>query len=89
MNRDDIEEQKALKVQRALQGMWVMYMRHNTSGNGLTPNMAKINGYSIIWHEGAYSSDEPDLVEVMRPDGEVEGYVPIDSLRDVVMGGKL
>lgn len=80
-----LEEQKAQAVQKALKGLDVDYMRHNTSDNGLTPNMAKVNGYSIIWHWGAYSASEPDAVEVMLPGGEVQGHVPIKDLRKLVV----
>lgn len=77
------EEGKAQQVQAALKGLDVKYGRHSFS-KGLTPNMAKVNGYSIIWHEYAYCAGIPDMVEVMSPDGEVDGHVLISSLRKMV-----
>lgn len=76
----DIEDVKAMAVRAELDGLDVKYMSHDP--RGLTTNMAKVNDYSIIWHEYAYVNDEMN-VEVMH-DGEVSGYVPISELRKLV-----
>ncbi len=78
----DEEELKAQQVQEALKGLQVEYSNHY--GKSLTANMAKVNGYSIVWHEYSYCAGEAGMVEVMFPDGEVDGYVPISKLREMV-----
>jgi hypothetical protein len=82
MSNQDELERKAKQVQDELQGLEVEYMAHDDKS--LTPDMAKVNGYSIIWHTGAYCYGEPDTVEVMPPDGEIEGHYPISGLRELV-----
>lgn len=81
MNQEAIQERKAQLVQRQLLGLKVTYSNH--SGGGLTPNMAKVNGWSIIWHEYSFGCDELDQVEVMMKNGECE-RVFISELRELV-----
>lgn len=76
------EERKAQKVQKALKGLDVEYQNH--SGTSLTPTMARVNGYSIIWHEFAYCAGEPNTVEVMIPGGDIKGHYQISKLRELV-----
>lgn len=76
------EKLKTQRVEKALNGLDVEYLNHN-SGDP-TPNMARVNGYSIIWHRYAYCAGEPGTVEVMAPGGEVDGHVKISKLRQLV-----
>lgn len=63
----DIEERKAQAVQQALKGLEVEYLNHT---GGLTPNMARVNGYSIVWHEFSYGANDPETVEIRLHDGD-------------------
>lgn len=74
-------EKKTQAVQKALEGLDVQYDSHR---HELTPDMAMVNGFSIIWHDGAFSADEPDKVEVRLPEGTIMGHWPIDKLRELV-----
>lgn len=77
------EEQKYEAVKKALDGLDVQYINHDGFHDEV-PNMARVNGYSIIWHEWAYCYGEPDTVEVMIPDGDVYGHYKIANLRKLV-----
>lgn len=77
---DEQEEIKAKAVQDELKGLDVKYLRHYQ--DGLTPNMARVNGHSIVWHQYAYADPGEMTVEVYFKDADdVEGHVPIKGLR--------
>lgn len=77
---EEQEEAKAKAVQEELKGLDVEYLRHWR--DGLTPNMAKVNGHSIIWHWGAFADPDKMEVEIYLKDADdVEGHVPIKGLR--------
>lgn len=75
-----IEKRKAQAVQSALMGLSVKYDSHE---GGLTPNMAKVNGYSIIWHQYSYGASEPGKVEILLLDGDCV-CIDISELRQRV-----
>lgn len=80
------EEQKYQAVKQELVGLDVQYSSHRDNGQ---INMAKINGFSIIWHEYAYCAGERGTVEVMKPDSgddNIDGHYPISKLRELVNG---
>lgn len=81
MTAKDGQELKAQQVQKALKGLDVVYGSHSSS---TVVNMARVNDYSIVWHEYAYCAGEPNTVEVMLPGGEIEGHYPIRKLRKLV-----
>lgn len=76
-----IQEHKALAVMKTLVGIEVVYYQHHPLDK--VPNMAKVNGYSIVWHEYAYGADDLEQVEVMGLDRDCD-RVDIDKLRELV-----
>lgn len=72
-------------VQKALKGLDVTYASHNDDG---VIDMAKVNGYSIVWHKYAYTAPDDPSVEVMTPysrrGDNIEPYFPISKLRELV-----
>lgn len=81
---EEQRERKAVAVQEALKGLDVEYQSHY--GKSLTPDMARVKGYSIIWHEIAYSHGNEDTVEVRKPGGDIEAHYPISELRSLIIG---
>lgn len=80
-----IDEEKYAQVRDALDGLDVEWRSHYQDGR---INMARVNGYSIIWHQYAYGHDDPGIVEVYGPDWDEPERVHIDSLKQLVTSRK-
>lgn len=67
--RRDIKKHRGVgvkynKVKKALKGLNVEWNNHFSNDTG-TPDMARVNGYSIVWHKYSYGHEHADEVEIM------------------------
>lgn len=82
---EDQRKAKAIAVQNELKGLKVEYLRHYIDGDGVNPDMARVNGHSVIWHSGAYADPNELEVEVyLSNEYDVRGHVPIKGLRELI-----